>query len=192
MSACALMCVGVFAAQAQDTKTDEKKSFEYEFTDVVKVPATSVKNQSSSGTCWCFSTISFLEDELLREGKGEYDLSEMWIVRWAYYEKAIKYVRMHGSINFDAGGSFEDVFAMWDKYGIVPDEVYTGLQYGSETHRHGELNSALKAYVASIIENSKLTPKWIEGVNGILDAYLGEIPEKFTYEGVEYLSLIHI
>ena len=179
-----LVCAMSVAVMAM---AQEKNEFNYEFTDVKKIEAaTPVKNQASSGTCWAFSSISFLENELLKAGKGEHDLSEMWIVRWAYYEKAIKYVRMHGTINFSQGGATEDVFAMWEKYGIVPEEVYTGLQYGSKTHRHGELEAAMKAYVSSIIDNRQLSTKWLEGLNGILDAYFGEIPETFTWEGVEY------
>ncbi len=178
-----LTCAVVAAISMQAQESDE---FKYEFTDIKKLEATSVKNQASSGTCWAFSTISFLENELLAAGKGEHDLSDMWIVRWAYYDKAVKYVRMHGTINYAQGGAAGDVLAMWDKYGIVPEEVYTGLQYGSTTHRHGEIEAALKAYLSTIIENRQLSTKWLAGLNGILDAYFGEIPETFEWEGVTY------
>lgn len=160
----------------------------YEFNVTKEVAATPVKNQASSGTCWSFAGIGFLESELLRTGKGEYDLAEMWIVRHTYYEKAIKYVRMHGTMEFAAGGATHDVYNVIEKYGIVPEEVYTGLNYGADLHRHGELDAALRAYVDAIIKNPnrQLSTAWMAGIDGILDAYLGVRPEKFTYKGVEY------
>jgi bleomycin hydrolase len=124
---------------AQETKTEEG----YVFTDTKEIKGTSVKDQSRSGTCWSFSGIGFLEDELLRLGKGEYDLSEMWIVRNAYHDKAVKYVRLHGELTFAGGGATEDIPNTIRKYGIVPDEVYPGLNYGTKNHNHGELDTVL-------------------------------------------------
>lgn len=98
----------IYSAAAQETEEAPKSA--YQFTVDKEIPTTSVKNQSSSGTCWSFAGIGFLESELLRMGKGTYDLSEMWIVRWSYYSKAVKYVRMHGTINFGGGGATGDVF----------------------------------------------------------------------------------
>ncbi len=163
----------------------------YTFTDGKIVPQTSVKNQASSGTCWSFAGIGFLESELLVNGKGEYDFSEMWIVRHTYFEKALKYVRMHGTIEFAGGGADHDVFDVIKKYGIVPEEVYGGLEYGTDKHQHGELDAVLRAYVDAVIKNRNriITTAWQAGVNGILDAYLGKVPEKFTYKGVEYTPL---
>lgn len=184
-------CLALTLSAQTAATTEVKNEGPYQFTMVKEVPASSVKDQSSSGTCWSFSGIAFLEGELMKNGKGEYDLSEMWIVRHTYFEKALKYVRMHGSIEFAGGGATHDVFDMIKKYGIVPDEVYTGLQYGTDKHQHGELDAVLKAYMNAVIKNPNrvLTHKWIEGVNGILDAYLGEVPEKFTYKGKEYTPL---
>ncbi len=158
----------------------------YKFTNLISLPATSVKNQSNTGTCWSFSGISFFESELLRMGKGEYNLSEMFVVRNDYDLKAQKYVRMHGTINFDAGGEFDDISNMFATQGIVPEIVYPGLNYGEKTYDHEELNSVLKAYMSSIIENKKLTTAWDAGFEGVLDAYLGKNPETFTYKGKEY------
>lgn len=158
----------------------------YEFTNEKQIDATPVKNQASSGTCWSFAGIGQIEADLLRAGKGEYDLSEMWIVRHTYFEKAIKYARMHGTVEFSGGGATHDVFDVISKYGIVPEEVYTGLNYGTDMHRHGELDAVLKAYMQTIVKQRNLTTAWMEGVNGILDAYLGKAPEKFTYKGKEY------
>lgn len=160
----------------------------YKFEKVADLPATSVKNQFSSGTCWNFAGLSFLESELMRLHRGEYDLSEMFIVRYTYLEKAIRYVRYHGHINFSSGGAFHDVTYIIKKYGIVPEEVYPGLNYGTEKHQHGELDAILKAYVDAVIRNhnKELTTAWQRGFEAILDAYLGPVPENFTYKGKKY------
>lgn len=141
-----------------------------------------------SGTCWAFSGLSFLESEAMRAGKEAVDLAPMWVVRNAYIEKAIKYVRMCGTITFSPGGAVLDVFDIVRKYGIVPMEVYQGLNYGTTEHRHSELHSALKGYVAAIARNpnKSISTAWLDGFIGILDAYLGPAPEKFVYKGTEY------
>lgn len=131
--ACALLSMS-FCSWANENKTD---SVGYQFTVTKELKTNPVKDQSRSGTCWSFSTLSFIEDDLLRQGKPAVDLSEMFIVRNDYIEKAIKYVRMHGDIAFSAGGSAYDVLYIIDKYGIVPEEVYTGLNYGTDKHQHG-------------------------------------------------------
>ncbi len=158
----------------------------YNFSVVKENPITPVKNQSSSGTCWSFSGVGVLESELIRMGKGEFDLSEMYIVRRNYEDQAKKYARLHGSLNFSPGGSFADVFETIDQFGIIPENVYKGLNYGSETHNHGELDKILAGYMKAVIESKNLSPVWFNGYEGILDTYLGEVPETFTYNGVEY------
>ena len=182
--ACALLSMS-FCSWANENKTD---SVGYQFTVTKELKTNPVKDQSRSGTCWSFSTLSFIEDDLLRQGKPAVDLSEMFIVRNDYIEKAIKYVRMHGDIAFSAGGSAYDVLYIIDKYGIVPEEVYTGLNYGTDKHQHGELDAILKGYVDAIIANpnKKLSTAWLDGFKAVLDTYLGKVPEKFTYNGVEY------
>ena len=182
----------VFSAAAQEPeKKEEKKEEGYVFTDVKVLPTNAIKNQYRSGTCWCFSTLSFLEDEIRRAGGGEIDLSEMWIVRNIYFEKAVKYVRLHGSLNFAVGGAAHDVTNGIRDYGIVPEEVYPGLNYGTELPEFNEIDAVLKAYVDAVIKTAeatggKLTTAWQEGLNGILDAYFGKMPETFTYNGKEY------
>ena len=163
----------------------------YVFTDTKTVPVTSVKNQASSGTCWSFSGLAFLESEILIAGGGEYDLSPMWVVRHAYRDRAVKYVRMHGTSSLSGGAAAEDVFICWRKNGIVPTEVYGGLEYGQEIHRHAELDAVIKAYCDAVIKNPnrKLSTAWLEGLDGILDAYLGEVPETFVYNGKEYTPM---
>lgn len=183
----ATLSMAVLSLSAQSTLS-KSDSTGYQFTVKKEVAATPVKNQASSGTCWSFSGLAFIESELLRNGKGEHDLSEMWIVRHTYLDKARKYARMHGSLNLAGGGATHDVFNVIDQYGIVPEEAYTGLNYGSDKHIHGELDATIKAYMDAIIRNPNrtLSTAWETGLNGILDAYLGKMPEKFNYRGKEY------
>lgn len=171
---------------AQKKKKEENKG--YEFTITNSIPVTSVKNQYRSGTCWSFASVSFLEAELLRRDKGEYDLSEMFMVRNSYAHKADKYVRMHGKTNFGGGGLTHDVFWVLDNYGLVPEEAYNGLEIGEKGHIHGEMDAVLTGYMNEVIKNRnrKLTPVWKDGFNGILDAYLGDSPDEFSYKGSSY------
>ncbi|MCD7969285.1 MAG: aminopeptidase [Alistipes sp.] len=179
-----------FAALASEPQAEKPKSLDerYEFTIVNEVAATPVPNQNRSGTCWSFAGNAFLECELLRLGKGEYDLSEMWIVRNTYIDKAEKYVRLHGKMEFSAGGAFFDVFNVYEKYGMVPEEAYPGLNYGAAGHDHGELDTVLEAYVSAIVNGRSrpLSTAWMRGYVAILDAYLGPAPETFTYNGKQY------
>jgi Aminopeptidase C len=177
-----ILCSSVFCSAQEDTVKG------YVFSTIKEVPVTSVKNQAASGTCWCFSGLGMVEADLLRMGKGTCDLSEMFIVYNNYFDKALKYVRMHGTVNFSPGGSFADVFDGIREYGLVPESVMNGLNYGEENHRHGELDALSEAYVKALIKNPnrKLSSVWQEGYKGILNAYLGKAPEKFTYEGKEY------
>lgn len=163
----------------------------YEFTKVVENQATSVKNQASSGTCWAYSGIATIESDIIKEKGQQFkdlDLSEIYVARHAYSDKFVKYVRMHGDLNFAEGGSFEDVVEMINKYGIVPQEVYEGLEYGYDKNVFGEIWEVFKGYADGIIanKNKKLTTKWREGFEALLDTYFGAVPETFMYEGVEY------
>ena len=157
------------------------------FTDVISLPTTPVKNQNKSGTCWCFAGTSLLEEDVLRKGGPELDLSEMYWVRQNYVDKAKKYVMMDGKINFAQGGSFADVLEAATQYGAVPEEVYSGLNYGEDKHSHYEMADGLAAYLNSLIGSGRnLTDAWLRGFEGVLDAYLGEVPEEFTYKGKKY------
>ena len=160
----------------------------YNFTVVKENPITSIKNQANSGTCWSFAGVGFLESELLKMGKGTHDLSEMYIVRRNYEDKAVKYVRLHGNLNFAGGGSFADVVETIDDYGVVPDNDYRGLEYGEDNHKHGEIDHLLSSYMTGVIanKNRSLTPVWFKGFNGILDAYFGVKPESFQNNGKTY------
>lgn len=172
---------------AQDKKeTDKEKG--YQFTPLKEIPCTSVKDQHRSGTCWSFSGLGFLEAEMIRLGKPVVDLSEMFIVNHTYADKAAKYVRLHGHLNFSAGGAFHDVTNVIRKYGIVPEEAYKGLQYGEDKHVHSEVDNVLLDYVKAVVENpnKKISTAWYDGLKGTLTSYFGELPEKFTHEGKEY------
>ena len=171
-------------AQQKEKKT-EKENKGYSFTLEKSLPASPVKNQYRTGTCWSFATISFMESELLRTGKGEHDLSELWFARKAYELKAKKYVRMHGSITFGQGGLAMDVMHIWKHFGVLPESAYSGLTPGDTLPVHGELESVLKGYLDAVIQNRnrELSPVWMQGYTGILDAYMGAVPEAWTQDG---------
>jgi len=178
------------SAFSQDTLRN-KKGGGYLFTLVKNLDATPVQDQSSTGTCWSFSALSFFESELIRTGKGKHNLSEMFVVRNAYIDKADKYVRMHGKTNFGQGGAFHDIPYVIKNYGIVPEEIYSGLNYGGKKHNHSELESILTAVVKTVTDNPQksLTPSWKKAYTSVVDAYLGTVPESYTYQGKKYTPL---
>ncbi|SUB77263.1 Peptidase C1-like family [Porphyromonas macacae] len=183
----AAVALGTMSLTAQ--KPEEKTQPESnKFTVIKECKITSVKNQANSGTCWSYSAGSFLESELLRMGKGEYDLSEMFTVAHSYLDKGEKFVRLHGQINYAQGGSFYDVLYVLKHYGAVPQEVYQGLNYGTDKNMFGELDSGSKAFLNAIIKNpnGKLSTAWKPAHRAIIEAYLGKIPENFTYKGKNY------
>ena len=170
---------------------EPKKEEGFVFSTVKENPITSIKNQNRSSTCWSFSSLAFLESELLRQGKGEYDLSEMFVVHHTMADRAERYVRLHGDNSFSPGGSFYDVVYCMNNYGLVPQEAMNGIMYGDTLPVHNELDAVAEAYVNAIAKGklTKLTPVWINGLNAIYDTYLGKCPEKFSYKGKEYTPL---
>ena len=181
-----LLNLSVGAVFAQEFKDEVKEP--YTFTDLKVIPSTSVKNQNRSSTCWSFSGMAFLESELLRMGKPSVDLSPMFVVRNIYTMKADRYVRFNGTNNFGPGGSFFDVLEAIKRFGIVPMDVYQGLNYGEESHVHGEVDAVTKAFLDALIKNPnrKLSTAWKNAFNGILDAYFGQAPQNFTYNGKSF------
>ena len=160
----------------------------YKFTTVADLKATPVKNQQSVGTCWDYAALSFLESELLRKGKPVYDLAELYVAKNVYFEKGLRYIQFHGKTNFSEGGQAHDVLYAIGKYGIVPEDVYPGLQYGRDFHIHAEMVAALQGILDGVNKNPnrQITPVWTKGFTRYIEAYLGDTPETFTYEGKEY------
>ena len=187
-----LSLLAVLPVIADAQSTPRVRARDYQFTTVKEIPVTSMKNQANSGTCWCFSAISFLESEVIKaknlKPEAYPDLSEMFVVRHSYHDRALKYVRLNGYLNMAQGSGFGDVLEVIRDYGIVPQQVYTGMNYGTELPAQGELDAVLKGYVQAVVKNPnrKLTPVWAKGFDGILDAYLGEVPETFVENGVTY------
>jgi bleomycin hydrolase len=160
----------------------------YQFKTELEVPHTPVKSQDSTGTCWCFATLSFLESELLRQGKGTFDLSEMYVVRNVYPLKADNYIRLQGAGRFSEGGLSHDVLNAILLFGIVPEETYNGKNIGEKYHNHREMFAVLHAMLDAVLEKKgeKITPRWKDAFRSTLDAYLGVPPETFTYKGKSY------
>lgn len=160
------------------------------FTTVKEIPITSVKNQARSGTCWNYSTLSFFEAEILKKSKKTYDLCEMFICNKNYMDRAIVKVRMHGDAQFSQGGSAYDVLAVMKNYGICPEEAMPlpGTMYGDTLNNFNQFFEVMEPYVNAVAHSSAktLNPAWKNGLQGILDAYLGKCPEEFTYEGKKY------
>jgi len=161
------------------------------FHTIKEIPITSVKNQNRSSTCWAFSGLGFVEAELLRMGKGEYDLAEMFVVSKTMMDRANNYVRLHGSSSFSPGGSFYDVIYCIKNYGIVPQEVMPGIMYGDTLPNHNELDAVASGYVNAIAKGKmkKLSPIWKSSLQNIYDNYLGKCPESFTYKGKTYTPM---
>ena len=192
MMATVAMAGGV---EAKPKKGAEQQSEGIQFTVVKENPITSIKNQNRAGTCWCYSSLAFIESELLRMGKGEYDFSEMFLVHNTYLDRAEKAVRTHGDVSFAQGGSFYDVIYGMEAFGLVPEaEMRPGVMYGMELSNHNELSAVSDAVVAAIAKGNlrKLQSSpdgemlWKKAIEAIHDIYLGVRPETFTYEGVEY------
>ncbi len=176
-------------AQISKQKTFSNTSgSEYKFTIVKHLDVTPVKNQNRTGTCWSFSGLSFLESELLRKGKGQFNLSEMWIARNAYLGKAKNYLLMDGYLNFGEGGEFHDIPWVVKRYGLVPEFAYPGKIYGGSKHNHAELHAVLTGMLKALKkkpQNHQLTNSWEKAYAEVLDAYLGDVPENtedFTFK----------
>ena len=184
----AAVALAIPAAAFADDKIVNPDSTGFQFTDVELVKTTPVKDQNKSGTCWCFAGNAFFEDEILRTTGKEVDLSEMFVVRQCYLDKAIKYIRMGGTINFAQGGSGLDVPYVWKKYGAMPEEAFAGLNYGEAKHSHYEMFDVMEGYLKGVLRNGnkKLSTAWLTGFEAILDAYFGKVPETFEYNGKTY------
>lgn len=161
---------------------------EYQFTAIKDIENTEIKSQGNTGTCWSFSTTSFLESEIIRLTGKQIDLSEMFSVRNTYSDKAINYLYRQGKAQFSEGGLAHDVINSVDKYGLVPEQEYSGLEIGEEKHNHAELVAVLKSMLDTYIKNParELSPKWRKATESVLDVYLGKQKEEFNFKGKKY------
>ena len=189
LSVSLLLGVGA-SVYAQEAGSKEETKPVYQFTETVTVPHTAVDNQGSSGTCWCFAGIGFVEAEILRLYGKEFNLSEMFVVRNAWSEKVSKFVRMHGNSTLSQGGEVCDVLYMINHYGMMPEADYTGKVIGEDRHMHSEMNEVINGVARAVIKNGnkKLSPAYHKALEGVLDAYLGEVPEDFTFDGKKYTA----
>ncbi len=191
----ALLLAGANAGFSQDYLVNSLKNNKSEnskeafvFTEVINIENTPVKNQGSSGTCWSYSANSFLESEMIRMGKEPVEISQIYTARNAYVEKGKNYVRMHGAISLGDGGALHDVINMYREYGALPQSEYTGLNYGTENNKFAEMQTMAKGVLEAAVKNpnGELTPNWIKAYTSVIDSYLGEVPENFTYKGKKY------
>ncbi|HTN18178.1 MAG TPA: C1 family peptidase [Chitinophagaceae bacterium] len=180
-------------AQDELVKKIEKNSSDsakakFVFTKGIDLERTSVKNQASSGTCWSYSTNSFLESEMMRAGKKPVELAQIYSARNVYLEKADAYIRMHGSVAWGDGGACHDVINMYAKYGAMPQSAYTGLNYGMTKNKFAEMQAVLQGMLDALVKNpnGKLSPNWKKAFTAVMDSYLGEVPETFKWNGKTY------
>ena len=183
----ALLAVMATGVHAQDKKENKNKPV---FTTDKENKNTSIKDQNRSGTCWDYSTLSYFEAEILKKTGKTYDLCESFVANKTYMDRAIQVVRLHGDCQFSQGGSCYDPLFCLQNYGICPEDAmpFPGSLYGDSLNNFNEFFSLMEPYVAAIAKNkaSKISGQWKVGLQGILDAYLGACPEKFTYQGKEY------
>ncbi len=170
---------------------------QYQFTETERVNCTPVKNQQRTGTCWSYATASLLESEIARMGHGDIDISEMYIVRNIYQDKATNYMLRQGKANFSQGSLSHDLVRMVNKIGLMPQDAYTGLVGGATGHDHSEMEAGLKGFLDGVNTMQMLSPRWMPAFNAVLDTYMGVVPNKVTYKGksltpTEYASELGI
>ena len=186
----AAMAMASLSVCAEEAKKDSVNPNKPVFTTIIENPITSIKNQARSGTCWNYSTLSYFEAEILKKTKKTYDLCEMFVCNKNYMDRAILKVRMHGDAQFSQGGSAYDVLYVLQNYGICPEEAMPapGSLYGDTLNNFNQLFAVMEPYVKAVATKDvkKLNPAWKNGLQGILDAYLGKCPENFKYEGKQY------
>ena len=176
-------------AEPKKKQQEPEKVNPYQFTEVVRIPVTPVKDQNATGTCWCFASTSFIEAELMRMGKGEYDLSELFTVRHNYYERMDDNYLRRGKGNISEGSIAHMTLNIIDKYGIVPQSAYSGINYDSPLPNHRELGTYLRAIAEGSVKLKARSPEYWELQDALFDIYMGKLPETFVYEGKEYTPI---
>lgn len=191
----ATLFAGTFIGFAQDNlinalkvNASENSKSSFQFTEIINLQNTSVKNQGSSGTCWSYTSNSFLESEMARMGKKPVEISQIYSARNTYIEKGKMYVKMHGAVTLGDGGGLYDVINMYKKYGAVPQSVYTGLNYGTAKNKFAEMSKIMESILQTVVKNpnGELTPNWQKAYTAVIDSYLGQVPETFDYNGKNY------
>jgi bleomycin hydrolase len=158
----------------------------YQFTDVINLGVTPIENQGSSGTCWSYSTNSFLESEMIKAGKKPLPLSKIFTARNSYVDKADNFVKLGGNLGWGDGGEPHDVINMYAKYGAMPESAYTGLINGATKNNFNEMQGILKGMLDAVVKSSDKSPSWKTAFNSTMNAYLGQVPENFNYNGKSY------
>ncbi len=166
---------------AATQEEEPKQPKPYEFSIQKSIETTDVKSQGRTGTCWCFATTSFIESELIRQGKGKHDLSEIFIVKNVYLDKAQNYLRRQGKANFGEGAFAHDLIRAASEQGLVPESIYSGLAQGATEHDHGEMFAATEGMLGGLVKQRTLSPNWPKAFSRVTDVYLGETPAEFSY-----------
>ena len=189
----ALLAVVALNVNAEEKKAEKRNANKPVFTVIKENKITSIKNQSRSGTCWDYSTLSFLEAEILKKTGKTYDLCEAFVANKTYFDRAVQVVRMHGDCQFAQGGSAYDPIYCLKHYGICPEDAMPlpGTLYGDSLNNFNEFFDVMTPYVLSVAKSKtdKLSSQWKVALHGIIDAYLGKCPEKFTYQGKSYTPM---
>lgn len=182
----ACIAAGASAQEKKDAPAKNKPVF----TTIKANKITSIKDQNRSGTCWAYSTLAYFESEILKKTGKTYDLCEMFVANKDYMERAVVTVRMHGDSQFSQGGSAGDVLVVMKNHGICPESAMPapGTLTGDSLANFGEFFNVMEPYVAAVAKSTakKISSQWKQGLQGIIDSYLGKCPEEFTYEGKTY------
>ena len=185
------LILSLLSVTALFAQTPQKHSDGYQFETLLSVEATEIKNQQNTGTCWSFSCASYLESEMIREGKASLDLSEMYAVYLTYLDKAERYLRLKGQANFSQGSLGHDVVNVLNQYGMMPEEAYSGKKLGATIHDHDAMEKELNKLLKKLLKQQKkgeLAADWREQVKAVLNAHMGEPPAEFMYKGAQYTS----
>ncbi len=176
----------VFSSSAMQAQVEMKSPNSYGFESVKTINSTPVKSQDRTGTCWSFATSSFLESEAIRMGHGPQDFSEMYVVRNVYKDKARNYVMRQGKANFSQGSLSHDLIRVIGDHGMVPESIYSGKLEGDKRHDHSEMEAVLKGMLDGVLKQKRLSKKWMKAFDAVVDTYLGESPQQFSYDGKKY------
>ena len=188
LAAAAIMASPAMAKAKKETPNKDSLIF----TTVIANPVTSIKNQNSSGTCWAYSSLAFLESEILKKHPEmkDIDLCESFLVSKTYMDRADKHVRTHGDASFSQGGSFEDAIYCMEHYGLIPEGImpYPITAYGDSLYSFGSFFPPMEAYLKAIAttDAKKINPAWKKDVKHMIANYMGECPTEFEYKGVKY------